>query len=324
MNLPTTTPPPQQILLQEINQLAAASTENTAMTSSAVAKRSTEKLEEEVPVKRAVRMVVGLSESSLNSPPSEDVEADNSTTVSPTMEPPTKWRQESATSTSTASTERMSFHSEEQEAALERMSSIGADAAKMQVDMMMLQEGREVVVMPEAAVLHSKTSSEVDADADDLSGSGIFSLQKLYGREEEEETLAATYDRIMQQRVPRTQLEYVLISGGVGSGKTALSDSLRRKVKREGGYFCVGAFDQMMQRGPVQPLVDSFAEYVQQVFDYGEEEVKIVRNRVLSIVDDKDLPALMRIVPALQTLIKGEREGGDLIDNAYRPAKDCG
>ncbi|KAL3918679.1 MAG: hypothetical protein SGILL_004124 [Bacillariaceae sp.] len=315
MNRPTMSP--QHSLLEEIQQVALA--ENTA--TSAVAASATlfstvktsnqtkEEPEEEIPMKRAVRMVVGLSVSSDASDPAAAASA------TADMEPPMKWRQESATSTSTASTERTSVHSESQIGGSDPFSeSLASD-----VHVELIEEGREVVVAHDEQ--HHTMESNNEVEDDDLSGSGIYSLQKLYGRQQEEEMLASAYERIVQQNTPRMQPEYVLISGGVGSGKTVLSDTLRRKVKSGGGYFCVGTFDQMGQRGPVQPLVDSFAEYVQQVFDYGDEEVKIAQRRIRSIVGVNELPFLMRIVPALKSLLNGD---DDALDNAPLNAHDCG
>lgn len=100
----------------------------------------------------------------------------------------------------------------------------------------------------------------------------------------------------------------------MGTGKTALADAFSRKVKSQGGFFCVGTFDQLGQRGPVQPMMDAFAQYVQQVFQCGAEEVKMARSRIRSMVDSKDLPSLMRIVPALKKLQGKEQEDTTAMD----------
>lgn len=257
--------------------------------------------EEEVPLKRAVRIVVGLSESSLSL--SQKQQNDDVTA----MDPPMKLRQESATSTSTASTERTSFQSQEGVVGdlSEFHSSITGNFAPFDS---IVEEGNEVIVNLNSASSKPQVNVDNEEDEDDLSGSGVFSLQKLYGREHEEETLFDTYTRIVQQAIPRQELEYVLISGGVGTGKTALADALSRKVRSQGAFFCAGTFDQLGQRGPVQPMVDAFAQYVQQAFECGDEEIKMARSRIRSMVDSKDLPSLMRIVPALKKLLGKENE----------------
>ncbi|KAG7374607.1 multi-sensor signal transduction multi-kinase [Nitzschia inconspicua] len=262
---------------------------------------------EEIPMKRAVRMVVGLSESSLQSPQDQrDVQGASAIPI----ELPLKWRQESAASASTSSTERTSFHSQDGATAGDFSESQRSET----IDVGNVPLSDSIIENECCNVLLVRDGQNPEQDEDDLSGSGMFSLQKLYGRQYEEETLFDTYSRIVQQTVPRQELEYVLISGGVGTGKTALTYSLSRKVKAEGGFFCVGIFDKLGQRGPVQPLVDSFAQYVQQVFDYGDAEVKMARSRIHSMVDAKDLPSLMRIVPALRKLM-----GDDHTDNLEYP-----
>jgi predicted ATPase len=262
--------------------------------------------EEEVPVRRTVRMLVGLSESSL---PSSQHQQNDDATSAAAMDPPIKRRQESATSTSTSSTERTSIHSQEGLAGdlSESHASLTGDVPVPSFDSIM-ENRSEVIVNLISASAEPRVNDDDEDEEDDLSGSGVFSLQRLYGREDEEETLFDAYTRIVRQTIPRQNLEYVLISGGVGTGKTALADALSRKVKSQGGFFCVGTFDQLGQRGPVQPMVDAFGQYVQQVFECGEDELKLARSRVRSMVDSKDLPSLMRIVPALRRLLGMEQQ----------------
>eukprot|EP00539_Tryblionella_compressa_P018743 CAMPEP_0178860114 /NCGR_PEP_ID=MMETSP0747-20121128/1570_1 /TAXON_ID=913974 /ORGANISM="Nitzschia punctata, Strain CCMP561" /LENGTH=1094 /DNA_ID=CAMNT_0020526545 /DNA_START=320 /DNA_END=3604 /DNA_ORIENTATION=- len=218
-------------------------------------------MEEEVPTKRAVRMVVGFSESSL-----EDEQ------LSPSIVDPVKpaARQRHASDTSTEPTSSQFFFDHD--------------------------------------FTEYSSSSERSAEEDNLSASsGSFSSKKLYGRESHQAELFATYERIMKDRAPRVELDYVLISGGVGTGKQTLASALRRKVKNEGGFFCAGTFERMNQRGPVQPMVDAFAEYVQQVFEQGQEEIDEAQRRIRSMVDEKDLPSLMRILPSLRDLMADDR-----------------
>jgi predicted ATPase len=100
-----------------------------------------------------------------------------------------------------------------------------------------MEDGSEVIVNLNSTSTVSQVNNDIEEEDDNLSGSGVYSLQKLYGREFEEETLFDSFTRIVRQTIPRHDLEYVLISGGVGTGKTALADALSRKVRSQGGFF---------------------------------------------------------------------------------------
>jgi hypothetical protein len=82
----------------------------------------------------------------------------------------------------------------------------------------------------------SDATSELSYDSSERDSiNSIFSSGKLYGRTEEKAILAEALDRITQRKAPR-KLEYVLISGGCGTGKTRLSETLRQRVNSKGGY----------------------------------------------------------------------------------------
>ncbi|MBO1348249.1 MAG: AAA family ATPase [Hormoscilla sp. GUM202] len=62
--------------------------------------------------------------------------------------------------------------------------------------------------------------------------------QKLYGREQEVETLLKAFDRISQGKT-----EMMLVAGYSGIGKSALVQELYQPITRKRGYFISGKFD---------------------------------------------------------------------------------
>jgi len=91
----------------------------------------------------------------------------------------------------------------------------------------------------------------------------LLSASRLYGREEEEEILRSTFERITSQKAPRSS-SLVLISGSSGDGKTRLAESLRSHVASVDGYFCSGEYDQH-QDDPFEPLCEVFNDYIAQL-----------------------------------------------------------
>jgi predicted ATPase len=159
-------------------------------------------------------------------------------------------------------------------------------------------------------VLDPSQDSSNDFDAsdasEDSSESGQPSLpeDKLYGREKEQASLSDTFQRITQLKTPK-KLEFVLISGPSGTGKSKLAQSLQERVQAEGGYFCSGKFDQLNQAHPMSPLVAAFNDYVQQIIAEGEESIKRVRAALLREVGS-DLWIVAQVMPAIADLVGKE------------------
>ncbi len=83
----------------------------------------------------------------------------------------------------------------------------------------------------------------------------------LFGREVEEEKLRGAYEQA------RTGLlEFVVVSGRAGSGKTALIRELQVPVIREGGQFIAGKCDLMNRELPFAPILQALRRLIRQVW----------------------------------------------------------
>jgi predicted ATPase len=153
------------------------------------------------------------------------------------------------------------------------------------------------------------------SDSSESSESGLPSLvlpeDKLYGRETEQASLSDVFQRITQAKAPK-KLDFVLISGPSGTGKSKLAQSLQERVQAEGGYFCSGKFDQLNQAHPLSPLVAAFNDYVQQIIAEGAESIKHVREALLREVDS-DLWIVAKVMPAIADLVGKE----NVMNNQY-------
>ncbi|RZT28851.1 ATP-binding protein [Cupriavidus agavae] len=78
--------------------------------------------------------------------------------------------------------------------------------------------------------------------------------EKLYGRETEVQTLLAAFERCTQKR----SLEFALVSGYSGIGKSSVVNELHRALVPSRGLFAFGKFDQYNRGVPYATLVQAF------------------------------------------------------------------
>lgn len=120
---------------------------------------------------------------------------------------------------------------------------------------------------------------------------------KLYGREEELETLHSCFERI--QSGPG---ETLLISGVSGSGKTSLVSAFRESLTRSRAYFATGKFEQLRRDVPYGAIVPALEETLQKL--QTEDEVTLAQwvERARELPGE-DLSLLARAIPRLAQML---------------------
>lgn len=89
----------------------------------------------------------------------------------------------------------------------------------------------------------------------------VFSLpERLYGREQEIQTLIDAFDRARWGHC-----DPFLLRGAPGIGKSALAAELRAEVERGDGRFIAGKFDQYKRNIPYSAVAQAFTELVHQL-----------------------------------------------------------
>lgn len=94
--------------------------------------------------------------------------------------------------------------------------------------------------------------------------------EKLYGREQEVETLLAAFDRVAAGGEP----ELVLVSGDPGVGKSALVNELHRALVPPRALFASGKFDQYKRGIPYATLAEAFEKLIRPLLGKGEAELE--------------------------------------------------
>lgn len=101
--------------------------------------------------------------------------------------------------------------------------------------------------------------------------SGRFQIpQKLYGREEEIETLLQAFKEMTTTGAP----ELALVAGYSGIGKSALVYELYKPIVEHQGFFISGKFDQYKREIPYFTITQALQELIQQILASSETEIQ--------------------------------------------------
>ncbi len=110
--------------------------------------------------------------------------------------------------------------------------------------------------------------------------SGKFQIpQKLYGRENEINTLLQAFERVSQGAG-----EMMLVAGYSGVGKTALVREVHKPMTEKHGYFAAGKFDQSQRNIPYFALSQAFNEFCNYLLTESAEELNRWREKILNAV----------------------------------------
>jgi energy-coupling factor transporter ATP-binding protein EcfA2 len=122
--------------------------------------------------------------------------------------------------------------------------------------------------------------------------------EKLYGREREIDALLASFHRV----VASGTLEFVLVSGYSGIGKSSVVNELHKVLVPPRGLFASGKFDQYKRDIPYATLGQAFQSLVRSLLTQNEEELG--RWRVsLSDALGPNGQLMVNLVPELELVI---------------------
>jgi predicted ATPase/signal transduction histidine kinase len=122
--------------------------------------------------------------------------------------------------------------------------------------------------------------------------------EKLYGREQECQTLLQAFDKVIRSGKP----ELVLVSGYSGIGKSSLVQELHKVIVLPRGIFVSGKFDQSKQGVPYATLAQAFRTLVNQILSLSEEGVIQWRNLILEALGSYG-QLMVNLIPELELVI---------------------
>jgi len=125
-----------------------------------------------------------------------------------------------------------------------------------------------------------------------------FSIpQKLYGRDLERRSLLDAFERTRSGPV-----EFLLVTGLAGIGKTALVGELHRPVTAANGIFVEGKFDQYTRDVPYGAIIDAFHKAMRDILTRGALEQEEWRTRILEALGS-NAAVIGEVAPGLYDLI---------------------
>ncbi|MEZ0374674.1 MAG: AAA family ATPase, partial [Candidatus Sericytochromatia bacterium] len=126
--------------------------------------------------------------------------------------------------------------------------------------------------------------------------------QKLFGREQETQSLMAAFERICQGG-----FELMLIAGYSGVGKTALVYQLHKPITEKYGCFISGKFDQFQRNIPYAVFTQAFTQLCEYLLTESESQLERWRQRILAAVGNNG-QVLLDIIPKLEWIIGAQPE----------------
>ncbi|MGF1485701.1 MAG: AAA family ATPase [Prochloraceae cyanobacterium] len=126
--------------------------------------------------------------------------------------------------------------------------------------------------------------------------------QKIYGRENEIETLLKTFKKVRDNENKNSAA--VFISGYSGIGKSALVKEIYRSITEAQGYFISGKFDQYQKDIPYSAIVQAFGDLIEYLLVETEANLKQWQDKLLTALGVNG-GVIIEVIPKLK-LITGE------------------
>ena len=149
--------------------------------------------------------------------------------------------------------------------------------------------------------------------------------EKLYGREEEVQTLLAAFERVagnswvMDVAKPgvTSVAELMLVAGFSGIGKTAIVNEVHKPIVRQRGYFIKGKFDQFNRNIPFSAFVQAFRDLMEQLMSESDAQLSSWKNKILQVLGDNG-QVIIEVIPELEYIIGQQPPATELSGTAGR------
>ncbi|HBY76691.1 MAG TPA: serine/threonine-protein kinase PknK, partial [Cyanobacteria bacterium UBA11148] len=121
--------------------------------------------------------------------------------------------------------------------------------------------------------------------------------QKLYGREQDVETLLQAFER-----VTTGESEFLLVAGYSGIGKSSLVQEIYKPITAKRGYFISGKYDQYQRNIPYSAIIQAFQELTQQLLTESDAKLAEWKEKILRAVGVNGR-VIIDIIPEVELII---------------------
>ncbi|MBD2494248.1 AAA family ATPase [Nostoc sp. FACHB-280] len=121
--------------------------------------------------------------------------------------------------------------------------------------------------------------------------------EKLYGREQEVQTLLEAFDRVANGAT-----EIMLVAGFSGIGKTAVVNEVHKPIVKQRGYFIKGKFDQFNRNIPLSAFVQAFRDLIKQLLTESDQKIQQWQNKITELLGE-NAQLIIEVIPELELII---------------------
>ena len=136
--------------------------------------------------------------------------------------------------------------------------------------------------------------------------------EKLYGRENEVETLLAAFERISSGNS-----EIMLVAGFSGIGKTAVVNEVHKPIVRQRGYFIKGKFDQFNRNIPFSAWVQALQNLMRQLLAETAAVMQKWKEKISAALGENG-QVIIEVIPELELLIGKQPPAPELEGSAVQ------
>jgi len=136
--------------------------------------------------------------------------------------------------------------------------------------------------------------------------------QKLYGRENEVDTLLKSFERVgasisdedkeNKRKSKFGSSELMLVAGYSGIGKTSLVNEIHKSIVRHRGYFISGKFDQLRRNIPYSAMVSAFSDLMRQLLTEPEDRLAVWHQKLIDALSST-AQVIIDVIPELELII---------------------
>lgn len=143
--------------------------------------------------------------------------------------------------------------------------------------------------------------------------------EKLYGRENEIETLLSAFDRVSISATDTLcyarRAEIMLVAGFSGIGKTAIVNEVHKPIVRQRGYFIKGKYDQFKRNIPFSAFVQAFRDLMEQLLSESDVQIQEWKSKILDALGDSG-QVIIEVIPELENIIGKQEPAPELLGSA--------
>lgn len=132
--------------------------------------------------------------------------------------------------------------------------------------------------------------------SEDVPGTLCIS-SKLYGRDEERSLLLGLFDK-----ASRGPMEFVMVAGYSGIGKTSLVQETYKPITAKRGYFVSGKFDRFHRNVPYSALSSAFQGLIQQILTESQSRLDLWRESLKSTLGE-NAQIVTDVIPDLELIL---------------------